>query len=786
MPISRKISVCESNNLGDISKIVTPIKSVFNVGLIADSNSIVPVGNFETAENSSLTKKLISTITNNSGTLPVIEQTYEFSNSNTSLSLSDWQSYINSNLVTNLASDHYTNIDGLFDINDALNVGFTQPTYTANVNYEYNFLIELYENTISNSSVSEKILPCMYSIMYAKLNNEVGSQNKTFDNINTLNNTINATETYYLQNNNFSSNKPSGEYHDVYSKALLDIINRRKVVNLNNVLGPMTNVVVPVEQLKQISSLNEYKELYPMYNEINITMDKFSSFSTLLKDSNLSLSLINYVINNTTSVSASFAISEQRVVYKSDVETDNEFNKINYLLQNSEVTTIEPSYQNSQISVYDIFDWWNKTKEDFTPSETNNTNTLVLGVDDESMKVTEKNYTFARSLSYLVFYGKLRKLIQQTQRNFSEVISGSPAYSENIFYKIQKFKNGSTTPIQTFWIPNSADIDTFTFIDTQVKYNTNYRYSISAFCLIIGNSINTTINNVNYSGMEYTTTLNCITSPLVSLVEVPIYTIENKIIDDPPLTPEVLIIPTKNVNNKIKFYFNNSTGEIEDQFISLKDSETQTLKNINTMFSTLPRFKTKFKSDDIASSFEIYRLTTKPTEYVDFIDNLLATVSTDYDKKTIVKASSASYIDTIKPNTKYYYIFRSIDIHGHISNPTDVYELEMVDDDGAIYLRTNILNIKTFRPNKNGNKTLKKLFYIKPEILQTLINTELLQKYNFTSSYDIYGIGNGNILSISTSPVWDKKFKLRFVSKKTGKMFDLNLQLNIEIDKENL
>jgi hypothetical protein len=204
------------------------------------------------------------------------------------------------------------------------------------------------------------------------------------------------------------------------------------------------------------------------------------------------------------------------------------------------------------------------------------------------------------------------------------------------------------------------------------------------------------------------------------------------------------------------------------------------------MFTTLITDKTTFKSDDIASAFEIYRIATKPTSYSQFSNNLLATVTTDYDKATLTKASSASYEDTIRPNTKYYYVFRSIDFHGHISNPTDVYEIEMVDDDGSIYLRKNIVNIKDLKLNKKDTKIFKKLFYIKPQILQSIINAATLQKNNITNSHDIFTLGSPNILGVAASPVWNKKFKLRFVSKKTGKMFDLNIQLEVENDKENL
>jgi len=785
MSISRKIKITEPQNLASYSGSLLPIRKLFDVGPITSSNNITNVSTFEMAQISNLNKRLLSSSYVDNGTFPVIKQTYEYTNFNADQTMSDWQQYVQSNLKTSLPADHYTVIDGLYDINDAYYMGISQPTHVANINYEYNFLIENYESAIAPNTINEKILPNMYAIMFAKLEEDVGSQKRKFDNFITLNKAINSTETYSLQNKNLTNKKPSGEYHDLYAKAIRKIRNNQRQVDFSNITGPMTNIVIPPEQLKNINEMSTYKELYPMYNEINITMDKFSSFSTLLKDSNLTLSLINFVINSQPA-QRELLVSEQQIKYSFDVATDNLTQKSYNLLKTQSYATTSGSLSNKNINVYNIYDWWNKTKEDFTPSETNDLNTVVFGVNDETLKITEKDYDFARSLSYVIFYGKLRKLISQTQRDFNQIISADPAYSEAVFYKITKHINGISDPIQTFWIPNSADIDTFQFIDTQVKYNRNYEYRISAYNIIIANSIQTTTEKYRETTKEFSALLEYTMEPVVSLVEVPVYNITNKIIDDPPISPEILVIPSKNVNNKIKFYFNNSTGEEENFIYSINVNELQTLKQINTMYTTLPTKKVKFKSDDIASAFEVYRITKKPVSYTDFNQNLIATVSTDYNKATLTKASAASYIDNIQPNTKYYYTFRAIDYHGHISNPTDVYELEMVDDDGAIYLRTNIITLKDLKLNKQGEKTFKKLFYIKPEIMQTLINADMINQSGIDSAYDIYTLGNTNVLGMSAEAVWNKKFKLRFVSKKTGKMFDLNLQMELEIDKEKL
>ena len=65
-----------------------------------------------------------------------------------------------------------------------------------------------------------------------------------------------------------------------------------------------------------------------------------------------------------------------------------------------------------------------------------------------------------------------------------------------MFYRFDKFDNRSNRLIQSFWLP--AD-DAMSFIDTQVKYGTVYRYSCTAHILVIG---------ANYSITEREITLD--------------------------------------------------------------------------------------------------------------------------------------------------------------------------------------------------------------------------------------------------------------------------------------
>ena len=58
--------------------------------------------------------------------------------------------------------------------------------------------------------------------------------------------------------------------------------------------------------------------------------------------------------------------------------------------------------------------------------------------------------------------------------------------SEVVFFKIEKrITNENTNPIQTFWFPATKN-DIINFIDTQIKYGTEFFYSIKTYVLSVG------------------------------------------------------------------------------------------------------------------------------------------------------------------------------------------------------------------------------------------------------------------------------------------------------------
>jgi hypothetical protein len=119
-------------------------------------------------------------------------------------------------------------------------------------------------------------------------------------------------------------------------------------------------------------------------------------------------------------------------------------------------------------------------------------------------------------------------------------------------------------------------------------------------------------------------------------------------------------------------------------------------------------------------------------------------------------------------------MFRVIDIHGNISNPSPVYEVELTDDHGAVI---PIIQIFEFNPdfNRVPSKPMKKYIKIEPKLEHTFLDVESSELPDFADEvledYRVEKVKLGK----KEESIWKKTFKVRFTSRSTGKKFDLNL-----------
>jgi hypothetical protein len=78
--------------------------------------------------------------------------------------------------------------------------------------------------------------------------------------------------------------------------------------------------------------------------------------------------------------------------------------------------------------------------------------------------------------------GDFQNIIDNYSRNFEDILAGVKPYcSDVLFYSIEKYEFGSSTPIQTFWVPSVFIYLGLDYIDLQVKYGKKYTYKVYAY-----------------------------------------------------------------------------------------------------------------------------------------------------------------------------------------------------------------------------------------------------------------------------------------------------------------
>jgi len=398
---------------------------------------------------------------------------------------------------------------------------------------------------------------------------------------------------------------------------------------------------------------------------------------------------------------------------------------------------------------------------------------------------------FRSQLSRAIMKSKIKNIVEEKYRtNFNDVLNGHPAYSEIVGYRVDKMSEEGVL-IQTFMFGNREDVDIVKYVDSQVEYGKRYLYKVSSIVMIIGtryayldcmtdaqirrfHEASDPADRRHADGRFF---FGVVHTPSVRIAVVPMHTREIAILDKPPVPPDVNIIPYKGVKNKILFWLNSNTGEMvanpvilepddHGQFDMVRISQRQVYAG------SVPRKRSdgttvqpvKFKNDDMTKVFEIFRIDTPPLAWDDFYENKLTRIESD--------ATSTAFEDDVLPNKKYYYTFRSEDVHGHVSNPTNIYEVELISEDDMVYMKMSIWNFP--KPVEETKMVFRKKIMITPAMLQTIL--PLPGGGSFLEWERHQEVGSVGTPDNPGETLWGKQFKCRITSKSTGKQVDINFK----------
>ena len=276
--------------------------------------------------------------------------------------------------------------------------------------------------------------------------------------------------------------------------------------------------------------------------------------------------------------------------------------------------------------------------------------------------------------------------------------------------------------------------------------------------------------------------------PNIRAMETPYCTLTSTITDKPPISPDILFVPYVGVNNRVMVMFNSNAGTKKETPIILRDNDVTfvleeyfsqhkielTAEDIAGLsLGTSQVEKIEYRNDDPIRKYELFRIRTRPTSYADFKGANLTPEPIQAQLGPDKFSTAVAFVDSIIPNQKYWYCARSIDIHDNISNPTYIFEIEMVDNRGQMFLKSTVFNFKP--KGYNYSKVGKRFLAIEPRATQTFYDPSV-------TNPGIVGINEApdpNILGTqevrSNSSTWGKRFKIRVTSKKTGRKIDLNV-----------
>lgn len=721
-----------------------------------------------------------------------------------------------------LYMDHYFDLTTLFDRDEMDELQNLPSALTFDVDPSYNFYETMYENTIT-SGVNELFIPNMYLTLHGSYKDYPDPGLET---LLTLGATA-ADESNFLNSSGDKSDvaKASEEYFNRFGEFFGgsgQASNDPGGVSYIKEAYRGENLGFMAKDISILKDFNEKVNKFPMAATLRFTSQKNLVLPAILEDTNYDYLLTKHTMlaNTLRTTSGELRKYKQVPFRKAGQYMDKNSEEDNPQLKSYVVTRLaQMANFKTILSLFSEAGGQGGELESLFNMAGHSNHRFVGKIPDAfapTPQPPETIHKFFITLMEKVTKSKINSLAIKKRRSYADILRGKPAYQEIIMYRVAKHivtdGNINPVPIQNLYFCNSNNISEFIYNDTQVIYGKEYKYVIYAYTVVFGTEYVLTTPNVGNPGYTYFKNVGdnpasefeakayAISRPSIQLVEVPYYGMEFDepcsvfIYDDPPMPPNVDIGGYRGINNKILISLSNNFGSMITEPIVLEDSDNAIFNNVRAYQSLSKKLvaenKIRFESDDPSAAFQIFRIgpdpvtgtTQKPSSYGDFKGKRIKTIS-------YPDADSASFVDRLQPNKKYYYVFRTIDVHGNISNPTVPYEVEMVSEPGSklayvIVRETDFL--KKLKPTYK--KSLKRFLHVDPR------EQHKYTKINSLDDIDIEAITkNPPSLGVVSDPLFVKKehagkerprrFKLRLTSKKSGKKIDINIKFVHEHDK---
>ena len=448
---------------------------------------------------------------------------------------------------------------------------------------------------------------------------------------------------------------------------------------------------------------------------------------------------------------------------------------------NSFVRSFNINGEQKDLKVYDLLD----------EIEAVGLRTISKESDEMFLRTKEQKHISDMQTPFLFYFykllaiGKLRTLAKSNLLDFEALIAQNESHKkEHIGFKVVKRIQGRITPLQTFYFLSDKTLDDF--IDTQIRFDRVYTYQVIAMYAIYGSnySYETVSSTINNSGGT-TVSMYFVNRPSLKIVEVPFANHTLRVVEPPPITPEITFYNEKTSKNKVKIRLEHQDGNIVSEFSPLRAP----MRVFGDNQQYIDKLKQYFSSEDIlvtsgktsSGQYEIYRLDEAPKNYSDFEGNLIASVQSGVMYSNGERSKSVMFTDYIRHQKKYYYMFRTLTHNLNPSETSEIYQIEMYEDADETFLLVNMYNFP--EPDVFDNSiSMRKFIQIIPNFEHTLIEESQFDEYpSAEDAIKELQLGSLNL----QEGLWtykdkeSKYIKLRLESKSSGRKLDLNLLFKI-------
>lgn len=491
--------------------------------------------------------------------------------------------------------------------------------------------------------------------------------------------------------------------------------------------------------------------------------------------------------------------------------------------ENNEVSEVEST---ANLDVVDVIQMMDYSLRDYNTETSNFEYLLDSSEDAKSQYENNSIQRFDKTIPTIRQTNWLADFIRTTwQIDFlTPWTTPTTRHNEVIAYRVEKIGGRGTgdantqNTLQNFWFLNTIDVSDFEYIDNQVLYGEEYTYNIYKYVLIAGAGysysdlrITQTIADLDgswclefynpetneaiaplYSDIDvltgdlntgaqldsedkYLADFQVDIVPSIKIVEIPILTKTVSVLDSPTNPVNVIPFYERNDSNRIGFNVRYD-APIETPFpTTLTTAEDSYRDRYLESYDLLSDETFLTDSVSLPITLEIYRLDSKPTSLTDFSGNLLATKSMKIENEDTVFSTTIAY-DKIAANRKYYYLFRIANEVGSPAYASHVIEASLQADGGYKFglFESYFENELADETPTRERESFKKLINLVPSINNFFVNDSDADYTNLArNEVNNITFGEGDV-------VWDKTFKLRLTSKKTGKKIDINVTYKVD------